>query len=367
MPGKLYIPRQVLQAISEHVDKAVRHAESGYSSAQEEEDTITGELGGALRTKGVQLVNVTDPEVSGTWRWSISYSKFRSKAEGATESIVGADGILEIQVGSPQRDQQKSALFQAKNTQKRDPKLVEQCARMSVWREASFVLNYTANGYNVYSLDDILLYRGSIADVPNSTRLAPWIIDTFIACQVGHPDLYYDKDERRLYWLPQQPSEEEYRPDRWVCVDFRPKHLIHIDVIPPHRGRSRAKEITPNKIPLNRLTFTAEDLFGLEAPFTLAQLKRRRAELLRTYHSDKNYHLSPDLKSLLDTRVIEINNAFLKLCERADVRKKPWSTQKASKAKSPSAIEEPRTSELDEFLRKGKVDNREKVRVRKKT
>jgi len=74
-----------------------------------------------------------------------------------------------------------------------------------------------------------------------------------------------------------------------------------------------------------------------------------------------------DLRLLLDARVIEINNAFLKLCERADVSTKPPSTQKASKAKSPSAIEEPRTSELDEFLRKGKVDNRSKVRVRKKT
>jgi hypothetical protein len=356
-----------LQAIREHVDAAVRHAESGYSSAQEEEDTITGELGGALRTKGVQVVNVTDAQVSGTWRWSISYSKFKSKAQGATESIVGADGILEIRVDSPERDQQKSALFQAKNTQKRDPKLVEQCARMCVWREASFVLNYTANGYNVYSLDDILLSGGSIADVRNYTRLAPWIIDTFIACQVGHPDLYYDKDERRLYWLPQQSSEGEYRSDRWVWVDFRPKHLIHIDVIPPDWERSRAKEIAPNKIPLNRLAFTPEDLFGLEAPFTLAQLRGRRAELLRAYHSDKNYHLPMDLKSLLDGRVIEINKAFVELYERADVSKKPRSTQKASKAKSPSALEEPRTSELDEFLRKGKVDNRAKVRVRKKT
>jgi hypothetical protein len=106
----------VLQAIREHVEASVEHAEAGYSSAQEEEDTITGELGGALRTRGVQTVNVTDDQIPGTWRWNINYSKFRSKSGEATESIVGADGILEIRVASPEQEQQKTALFQAINT-----------------------------------------------------------------------------------------------------------------------------------------------------------------------------------------------------------------------------------------------------------
>jgi hypothetical protein len=106
LPGEIYIPLQVLQAIRDHVEKAVKHAEAGYPSAQEEEDTVTGELGGALRTDEDQVVNVTDGNRPGTWRWSINYSKFGSKSLDATESIVGADGILEIRVGSPERDQQ---------------------------------------------------------------------------------------------------------------------------------------------------------------------------------------------------------------------------------------------------------------------
>lgn len=363
MPGKINIPNQVLQAIREHVDKAVKHAESGYSSAQEEEDTITGELGGALRTKGVQAVSVTD---SGIWRWSITYSKFKSKARNATESIVGADGIIEMRVGSPEQDQRKSALFQAKNTQKRDLKLVEQCAKMSVWREASFVISYTAKGYSAYSLDDILLSGGSIEQANNGTPLAAWIIDTFIGCRIGHSDLYYNKDERKLYWVREKSSEDEYQSERWVWVDFRPKHLIHIDVTPPNWRSSRAVEIIPSKISLNRLTFTPGDLFGIETPFSLKQLKKRLRELLRAYHSDKSYHLSDDLRSLLDARVREIIQAFSKLSENAVASKKPSDTQKAGKTKSPSGLEEPRTPTIDDLLARVKVDERVKVRHRKK-
>lgn len=362
MPGPLSIPDQVFHAIREHVVTAVEHAESGYPSAQEEEDTITGELGGALRTKATQLVYVTDGQVPGAWRWSITYSKFRSKARDATESIVGADGILEMRVGSPERDQRKSALFQAKNAQRRDSNLVEQCAKMSVWREASFVIHYTANGYNAYSLDAILVSRGSIAQAHHGAPLASWIVDTFIGCRIGHPDLYYDKDERKLYWLREQSSEEEYRADRWVCVDFSPKHLVHIDVTPPNRERSRAVEIKPKALSLSRLAFTSSDLFGIEAPFTLAQLKRRKAELLRAYHSDISYHLSGDLRALLDARVVEIMKAFTELARDVVTEKKPPNTQRATKTTASTALDVLHTPTVDEMFAKAKPHERVKVR-----
>jgi len=48
----LQLPRQVLDSIRAHVEEAVKHSESGYSSAQEEEDAVTGALGENLRTKG---------------------------------------------------------------------------------------------------------------------------------------------------------------------------------------------------------------------------------------------------------------------------------------------------------------------------
>jgi len=45
---KLYIPSQVVEAIQTHVIKAMKHAEAGYSCAQEEEDAITVKVFGTL-------------------------------------------------------------------------------------------------------------------------------------------------------------------------------------------------------------------------------------------------------------------------------------------------------------------------------
>jgi hypothetical protein len=365
LPRKLYIPSQVIQSIREHLEKAVKHAESGYSSAQEEEDTITGELGGALRTNKVQFVYVTDLEVPGTWRWSITYSKFRSKARDATESIIGADGIVEITVGSSQRDQRKSALFQAKNIILFDSKLIEQCAKMSIWREASFVISYSANGYFAYSIDDILQSGGIITKAKNGIPLATWFIDTFIGCRIGHPNLYYVKDERRLYWERQHSSKREDGSE-WIWVDFSPKHLIQLEVSPPNWEMSRATEIFPSEISLSRIIFTPEDLFGIEAPFTMMQLKKRRAELLHAYHSDKYHRLRKDIQELLDARVKEINRAFSELSKKT-VKEPKWpDKQENNKTKAPVGLEEPIIDPLDDFFVKKKEAEKVKVQQNKK-
>src|SRR5690242_16678186 len=115
MPRPLYLPTEVIDSINEHIERAVVHAENGYSAAQEEEDSITGELGGALRTSHSRLVEVSSRRPTGLWRWSISYSKFGSKGALSTELLTGADGILDIRVGAAELDQRKTALFQAKN------------------------------------------------------------------------------------------------------------------------------------------------------------------------------------------------------------------------------------------------------------
>jgi hypothetical protein len=356
----------VLQAIRDHVEEAVAHAESGYSSAQEEEDTITGELGGALRTQRERVVSVTEGQPLGLWRWSITYSKFGSKAKNATESLVGADGILEMRVGNVESDQQKAALFQAKNTQRRDSMLVAQCAKMSVWREAAFVISYSDKGYYAYPIDDIILSGGSIARATGRTPLATWITDEFISCKVGHPDLYYDKNQRKLYWEKKGDAAKGYSADRWVQVDFSPKHLVHIDVTPPNWRSSRAVEIAPEEIPLSRLTFTANDLFGLKVPYNLAQLRKRKNELLHVYHSDKSHGLSKDIGPLLDARVIEINQAFSELSESLTTEKAPSTSRKADEEESSTSLKDSEAITFDEFFGERKVAEKVKIRHTKR-
>lgn len=47
---------------------------------------------------------------------------------------------------------------------------------------------------------------------------------------------------------------------------------------------------------------TPLEMFGFEAPFTSAELKKRFAELLHTYHSDLTRGIDANLTSILDDR-----------------------------------------------------------------
>ena len=355
----LRIPTQVVDAIRVHIEKAVRRSESGYPSAQEAEDTVTGALGENLRTPEEQFVNVSDTQAPGTWSWRIGYSKFGSGGGDSTESVVGADGILEVEVGSAEYNQRKSSLFQAKNSLRKDPRLVAQCAKLSLWREAAFVISYSAKGYQAYSIDDVLLARGALTQAQNAVPLVRWIVDVFMACLNGHLDLYYDKNQRRLYWIREKTSKNDTYNDRRIWVDFRPKHLINIHVSPPDWRWHTAKEIIPEKISLSRLEFKSADLFG-ERPFSLTGLRKRRAVLLRAYHSDNSYHLDPTLRAQLDARIVEINNAYSELI--ALVKPEDTKTENTPKQGSPSGLGGPTFDPLADM--KQKV--REKVRVRRK-
>jgi hypothetical protein len=113
MAHRLYIPAQVLDAISGHISTAVEKAVQGFWSANEDEDTLTGHLGACLKT-GTHTVDVTQDEINGPWKWSIDYSKFRGRGKNATESYLGADGILELSLDMGYRRDTKSLLFQAK-------------------------------------------------------------------------------------------------------------------------------------------------------------------------------------------------------------------------------------------------------------
>jgi hypothetical protein len=340
--GDIYLPPQVAQSIREHVEEAVRQAESGYSSALEEEDTVTGELGGALRTLEPHLVEVPDGDFRGTWRWQIGYSKFGSKAKDSTESLVGADGVIELHVGAVE-SQRKAAIFQAKNSPRRELRLVEQCAKMSNWRESAFVIGYAPTGFYADHIDACLASRGLPPKAGHGTHLATWLVDVFIACQIGHRDLRYDKERRRLYWIPQ--SDGDGRRHDWVWVDFSPKHLIQIDVTRPDWQLEHAREIEPHQISKHRLNYTPESLFGISAPTTTKSLKKLRTKLRHAYHTDINPNLKASLRKLLDRRFSEFGEAFDALSSEALPKPDaPRPTDKPSKkTQSPAELQMPAT------------------------
>ena len=54
--SKLNIPEEVKLKIREHLSKSYINALEGYNSANEEEDTLTGDLGATLRIKNQKVV-----------------------------------------------------------------------------------------------------------------------------------------------------------------------------------------------------------------------------------------------------------------------------------------------------------------------
>lgn len=152
MRNKIYIPKEVKVSISEHIRNSINRAVEGYSSACEDEDTLTGHLGALLKIEN-QEVFVED-NLPGAWKWSINYYKFRGRGSKATESFLGADGIFELLVNGSKDNQssKKSLLFQAKNNWKNDKLLYKQCIKLSNWREAAFVVNYTPKNFKHSSL-----------------------------------------------------------------------------------------------------------------------------------------------------------------------------------------------------------------------
>jgi hypothetical protein len=67
---------------------------AAHESGQEDEDTLTGHVGFALRTRQPKRVVVNRDGRRETWTWAMGYHKVRGRGPNATERRVGADGIF---------------------------------------------------------------------------------------------------------------------------------------------------------------------------------------------------------------------------------------------------------------------------------
>ncbi len=199
MRHDLYVPAVVKASIRDHVESAVQRAVHGYLSASEDEDTLTGHLGALLSVASQRVVEVSG-DFAGVWTWSLDYYKFRGRGAGATERILGADGVFEVRLVIGGRLTQKSLLFQAKNNWSSDPSLLSQCIKLSTWREAAFVLNYTPDGFLAYSIDEVIRTRGVKRRQPSATPFAEYLGGQFLDCLVGNTNLHYDPRKRKLIW-----------------------------------------------------------------------------------------------------------------------------------------------------------------------
>jgi hypothetical protein len=302
--------------MSEHIQVAVTRAVEGYWSANEDEDVLTGHLGACLKI-GSQKVQITQKESqnTGEWSWSIDYYKFRGRGKNATEHILGADGLFELRLQSGERTELKSLLFQAKKDWSTSPELIDQCIKLSTWREAAFVLNYSPSAFEAFLLDDVLRLRGLKPPDSNTHALGEFLAKDFLECLIGDTELSYDPKARRLIW--RSLSGEI------VSTIFKVKHRIRANVkAPPFPGYGRlGRQISNSEIYDYRMEASDEDILSLGSEYSKKELKTARNNLALAYHTDHYNDADELIQQILTRRMQEVNQAYERVYSRREQKK----------------------------------------------
>ncbi|MGL4441049.1 MAG: hypothetical protein ACRCUE_17445 [Bosea sp. (in: a-proteobacteria)] len=279
---------------------------SEFNSADEDEDVMTGHLDANLTTHS-RDVYVPDRELPGTWSWSLRYRKFRGREPGATERQLGADGIIELSVDGPYNSQVKSMLFQSKMEKSHGSReLVEQCSKLSNWREAAAVFSYGPDRFAGISLDAVLGAKGNLVEA-KGVDLAEFLADLFVACTIGDTELRYHTDKKMLSWRDSQRTR--------VAARFAVKHRIKINVKRPSSLWSDLQgvnEISADEINKHRMAISERDMLGVDWGATYAQQKAAQKAITRVYHPDMWSGWPDQIRATMEARTKEVQGIKIK-------------------------------------------------------
>ncbi len=152
------------------------HAEEGWENSNQDEDTITGDFLGNLRSKGWIELN--------KFGYKLTYNKFRGRGSNALESKTGADGIVTIEIEKNNSIRYKSFVFQAKKIG--NYSLGEQEALMNNHLpDCNVIFRYGPKGYKVEN------YKEEMS-------ICKFISNVFLKCEFGMEDLRYDHKKNIL-------------------------------------------------------------------------------------------------------------------------------------------------------------------------
>nr|WP_067061974.1 hypothetical protein [Mucilaginibacter sp. L294] len=294
MVDRFYIPQIVLADISQHIDNTVSKCVRRFSSVYEKEDTVTGFLFGALQTELHEVI-VTDDQVNGSWKWEIDFGTFGGGGGGSSESIIGADGIIELSLTRNRETIKKSLLFQSKvDWTGRDSRLYQQAAKMLTWLGAAVVVNYTAAEFTAYDVGTVFENNGKKPE--KSQSFQSLLNNQFLICKIGDSDLEYDSVKKILMW-----RDINYKT---VYLQFNVNRKIGINVYAPNRTRFEyaddAQLISEAELaehPLNSQALNPD----IRYVDSLAELKKVKKELSKRFHPDMHPGLpSPQVTFLSD-------------------------------------------------------------------
>ncbi len=320
MRPNIYLPPAVQQSIHRHIKRAVNRAVEAHKSGQEDEDTLTGQLGAFLRTPRPRSVTVTADNVPGTWTWRLDYRKLRGRGPKATERILGADGIFDLVLTHGGEQTRKGSLFQAKTGAEDRQRLLAQLIRLSTWKEAAFVIRYGHDAYTAMAFDSAFNLANGLPGTSN-VPLDAFIMDWFVACLVGDSELYYSWEERILQW-------RDLKGER-IEASFAVKHHLDLRVDAPLPGSYRyGRRIDADQIPEHRMEATDEELLGIGRSAAISDLRRAKRGAAKRYHSDRYQQLESGERYILDLRLKETNAAADRISVRLRAEEEPKAAEK---------------------------------------
>lgn len=183
------LPTAVAEDIKRYLaQRAERSRMVSWNSSAADEDALTGDLFGQLRTSTVRE-KLVDGRL---YQWRVDYTKLIGRGKNAPEKQCGADGIFELEVADDQGSLLRKGLpFQAKVEWKhRNGDLLEQVQKMErVIGYAGAVFDYgpvsftATNGSNVINSD---------GRPPDDKPSLGEYLGRVVECTAGHRGLYYD-------------------------------------------------------------------------------------------------------------------------------------------------------------------------------
>lgn len=195
------MPQSVFASVQSHLRSGCLRGEKGWESGSEEEDTLTGDLCGSLRTDG--WVDLTD-ENGSSWKFRVTYKKFRGRGKGAEEKIFGTDGIVEVQIENVALGAKfgKGLLFQAKKQGDKDKTRLRLQARTmeKVAAGGSAIFEYGPNKYTGVDSSQVLTNDAKLVREKAKARLGDYLADRFLPCESGKRGMYYDAVARAIVY-----------------------------------------------------------------------------------------------------------------------------------------------------------------------
>lgn len=216
------IPRSVFETVQRQLRARAEAAQVGWESASDDEDALTGDFCGALRSDW-DTVRTGD----GAWRWRVRYKKFGGRGRNAFEKESGADGIVQVEVLGPAGEiATKGVLFQAKKaTGSSRSDLHDQARKMETLAPGgSAVFEFGPQAYRAAASAVILQeFTNEPRRIPHPhDSIGKYLANQFLECVSGLRGMYYDA-VRKLLVVPVEGTT------RVVPLPLR--HRVRLEVV----------------------------------------------------------------------------------------------------------------------------------------